>query len=299
MVWSPKDVYDLTLPILPAWKYFGLPAYKIIKTPNFKSLTHNNSKLNYIMVIISTTAYLYYFKVGDKNTNSFEKHMTMYRLVASFVNYMGAVIFCHKHKNKFLSNIEKCALLQQRLNKLGKKEHSFNKMAKILLTIYTTKLSSMIVVTVNDIVKISTSESHSTVKLGWYCNFITEMFLFYFLIVLRSLYSQLLNCTKFKESAQQVKELGKIHKDLNKLAMEVNETFGELMLLRFSGDFIYLIVGLSSNAVLNAEYETVLDFVWTFTVYVLWIPMALGFIALTVWYFEDILHHVGLQLVIL
>nr|CAM84005.1 olfactory receptor 6 [Tribolium castaneum] len=93
------------------------------------------------------------------------------------------------------------------------------------------------------------------------------------------------------ESAQQVKELGKIHKDLNKLAMEVNETFGELMLLRFSGDFIYLIVGLSSNAVLNAEYETVLDFVWTFTVYVLWIPMALGFIALTVWYFEDILHH--------
>lgn len=287
MFWPPKDVYDLSVPILLVWKYVGLPSYKIIKTPKATTIIQTKSILNYVLVFFIIGNTYFYEMIYRGIENNFEDYTRMYRILAASINYIATAYFSFKQKKQFIINIEKCYKLQKLLNKLGNQEYKYNRIALTLWTIYATKLTIMTISTVNHYIVMRSKSTVNTLTIDWYCSFFAEMFLFYFLMILKSLYVQLENhvkCTRYNTI-----DLIQIYKSLRTLCREVNKSFNEIMLLRYSTDFIFIAIGLSAVPIFFEERKTLSNYdVWTLTTHSCWIPMALGLGALAASYFEDI-----------
>jgi hypothetical protein len=300
MFWKPRNLYELCLPIVVVWKYSFLPHYELegrVNSTNRK-FSHMKSKTYYLIiafVISNTFLYSIIYKGVNKN---FEDYTALYKLVATMLNNISVIVICHKCSDTFIKNVSTCVSVQRMLSQVNYKEFPVNEMAKTLLKISISKLCIMAAVTTNDLINTNFYSKVIAFNLEWYYSFFVELFLLYFLLVLKTLYSEFKNYVE-QDKMCDLEASVAIYCCLTKASRQFNKSFERFILLRSFTDFAFIPVELSKIPRYDSDKEDIFQYVLQLAINYAWIPLILIIYFLAISYFENILQCVSFLILLI
>ncbi|RZC40973.1 hypothetical protein BDFB_008953, partial [Asbolus verrucosus] len=271
MLWSPKDQYQIALPIIKIWKYTGFPVYRVNSS---SQVVQNKSRIVYIVILTLTVKVIFNIYSQDKFGKSVEDLTNLYKSLVSCSQTFFLIIICHRKSTAFSRLFNDLSTIEMLIYNMTHKQLPLHKSAKYFLGIVLTKMLLMITSGISDLMNIYESTEYIqlvTYYLSWFYDYFTEILLIFFLVILKQLY-------------------GELREHIN-----IAQTFGLILLAKYMSDFLFCTTSIFYtfyiylDSIFTAE-QNIFQFLIKIVAEVVWIPVVLitdFYIAL---FFEDIMY---------
>ena len=292
MVHPPKDLYDLSSPVLVLWKICGLPHYEIRKSQQLKNktLVVKNSKIFCVFLVFIVSNILGYNAIYKGISNTFTDYTKLYQLLACMMDNIGTIVICQTQKYNFCESIRRCNSIAS--EKLALDHTIVIKLHRTLLIIYVAQILPM-ALTSGYIYWHGIDTEMIAYQMEWYCSAFCELFLFYFLVVLNELYAQLEKSFN-RNKTNNLENLMVIYWQLFQVSKNINKAFSKLIILKSFSDFAFITVQLANVLSYDPKIGGISLYWWDIIILHTWIPVTLITYLRIALYFEKIVEKVSL-----
>jgi hypothetical protein len=243
-MWRPKDMCDVAQPIFVMWKYCGLPIFKVEdkNNPHDRKFVNGKLKLTHVILgVITVTLNIWFYMKYVGINRIIYSYISLIHIGAVFTQNIGILLYTHLKKRKIERLLANIFFTEKALAKFSSDEPMYKRVRShlvwYLISQYLLTLSGAILecyVGFNNIFQIMFS---ICLCFGQMYNYNFDILLFSLLFVLKELNAHFIRCiSKDKMIKLRLRSILRIHELLGKLAVEVNQTFQKLLLLKIFTD---------------------------------------------------------------